>query len=127
VIAENYGHKIIWLPPYHPMLNPIETAWAIVKNYVALHNDGTNFEAVHKLVLEGMDKATSEVWNKLVVRTVREENNFILKDGIDIAIEVNEASENVMLDSEDVEMEEDDGYYTTDDDFDEVGGDSCVL
>jgi len=38
VLAEKYGHKIIFLPPYHPELNPIELCWGRVKNYIALHN-----------------------------------------------------------------------------------------
>ena len=34
-IAQARGHKIIWTPPYHPELQPIETIWAIVKNAIA--------------------------------------------------------------------------------------------
>lgn len=31
-IAEKYGHKIIFLPPYSPELNPIENFWAWLKS-----------------------------------------------------------------------------------------------
>ncbi|OTG95375.1 transposase [Acinetobacter sp. ANC 4654] len=30
-LLENYGHQILWLPPYSPDLNPIEKMWAWVK------------------------------------------------------------------------------------------------
>ena len=30
--AENHGHRIIFLPPYSPELNPIENFWAVLKN-----------------------------------------------------------------------------------------------
>jgi transposase len=40
-IARKEGHSILRTPPYHPELQPIETCWAIVKNYVAHHNDCT--------------------------------------------------------------------------------------
>ena len=41
VLAEQFGHKIVRTPPYHPELQPIETCWGIVKNEVALHSDFT--------------------------------------------------------------------------------------
>ena len=31
LLAEKYGHNIIFLPPYSPELNPIETFWASLK------------------------------------------------------------------------------------------------
>jgi putative transposase len=39
-IAEKYGHKIIFLPPYSPELNPIESFWAWLKSKLKkiLHN-----------------------------------------------------------------------------------------
>lgn len=36
-IAEK-GHTILWLPPYHCNLNPIELVWGQVKEYVARNN-----------------------------------------------------------------------------------------
>ncbi len=29
---EKVGHKILWLPPYSPDLNPIEKVWAWIKS-----------------------------------------------------------------------------------------------
>ena len=31
-----HGHKVLWLPPYCPELNPIKLFWATGKNHVAL-------------------------------------------------------------------------------------------
>ena len=36
VIAENFGHEVVRLPVAHCELNPIEMAWATVKNYIRL-------------------------------------------------------------------------------------------
>ena len=36
-IAEEYGFKVMFLPPYSPDLNPIEIFWANVKNRLRFH------------------------------------------------------------------------------------------
>jgi transposase len=40
-LAEACGHRILRTPQYHPELQPIETCWGIVKNYMADHCDFT--------------------------------------------------------------------------------------
>ena len=37
-IAEEAGHRVLRLPPYHCQYNPIELIWAQVKSYVAKKN-----------------------------------------------------------------------------------------
>ena len=34
-MAESKGHKVVWLPPYHPDYNPIEMVWGLTKREVA--------------------------------------------------------------------------------------------
>jgi transposase len=41
-IAEEYGFKVIFLPPYSPDLNPIEKFWANVKRRLRLHMHSFN-------------------------------------------------------------------------------------
>jgi transposase len=36
-IADEYGFRVIFLPPYSPDLNPIEKFWANVKRRLSLH------------------------------------------------------------------------------------------
>jgi len=36
-IADEYGFKVIFLPPYSPDLNPIEKVWANTKRRLSLH------------------------------------------------------------------------------------------
>ena len=47
-LAKKYGHSIIFLPPYHPELNPIELCWATVKNYIAKNNKSFNLTDIIK-------------------------------------------------------------------------------
>jgi hypothetical protein len=44
VIAEAYGHKILWLPAYSPDKNPIEHVWANMKKW--LRNFSKNFPSI---------------------------------------------------------------------------------
>ena len=48
-IAMRAGHTVIRLPLYHCELNPIELAWAAVKNFVAKENSEMKLDAVEKL------------------------------------------------------------------------------
>ena len=36
-IADSYGCRIIWLPPYSPDKNPIEKVWANLKNWLRIN------------------------------------------------------------------------------------------
>nr|CAH7734875.1 unnamed protein product [Callosobruchus chinensis] len=47
-IMTEAGHSVLRLPPYHPDLNPIELAYASLKQYVAERNVDFNFEHVEK-------------------------------------------------------------------------------
>ena len=68
-MAARHGYRVLWVPPYHPMLNPIEEAWGVIKGFVAYNNNGKNFGEVRTLVFGGFNKVTKEMWQKLVRRT----------------------------------------------------------
>ncbi|OQR85882.1 hypothetical protein ACHHYP_11227 [Achlya hypogyna] len=34
--ARSWGHQVLYTPPYHPELQPIEEVWAVVKNRIAM-------------------------------------------------------------------------------------------
>jgi transposase len=50
IIAEAYGHKILWLPKYSPDKNPIEHAWANLKNW--LRNYSKNYANIRCAILD---------------------------------------------------------------------------
>jgi transposase len=65
LLAEAAGHTILRTPPYHPELQPIETAWAIVKDYCAARCDYTL--AGLKTHLEaGFDQVTPAMCQRLM-------------------------------------------------------------
>lgn len=49
-IAKFYGHYILWLPPYSPDKNPIETLWANLKNWLRLF--AYNYSTIQAAVID---------------------------------------------------------------------------
>ncbi len=78
-IARKEGHSILRTPPYHPELQPIETCWAIVKNYVAQHNDCT-MKKVMLLLEEGFAKVNNKTCQKLIEKIKLQEEAFWVED-----------------------------------------------
>ena len=78
-IAEAAGHTIIRTPPYHPELQPIETVWALIKEYCAARCDYTL--AGLKTHLEaGFDQVTPAICQSLI-QTVRiQEDQYWVED-----------------------------------------------
>jgi transposase len=48
IIAEAYGHKILWLPKYSPDKNPIEHVWANMKKW--LRNYSKNYVSIREAI-----------------------------------------------------------------------------
>jgi hypothetical protein len=127
--AAGFGFQILWLPPYHPALNPIEEAWGITKGYVASRNNVSKFLGVRELVLEGSMKVTPEIWSELVCRTYKNEDNFIEKFHARAMADINSfimdlEEEDDVVDEEDlegvffddiIEVSDDDGVFLDDD------------
>ncbi len=78
-IVRKEGHSILRTPPYHPELQPIETCWAVVKNYVGQHNDCT-MKKVLILLEEGFAKVTNKTCQKLIKKINLQEEAFWTED-----------------------------------------------
>jgi len=78
-IARKAGHSILRTPPYHPELQPIETCWAVVKNYVAQYNDCT-MKKISILLEEGFAKVTNKTCRKLIEKVNLQEEAFWTED-----------------------------------------------
>ena len=78
-IAEAAGHSILRTPQYHPELQPIETCWGVVKNYMADHCDFTmkNFREHLPLAFE---EVTAKTCKSLIAKVVKQEIKFWLED-----------------------------------------------
>ncbi|MFI5344677.1 MAG: transposase, partial [Chlamydiales bacterium] len=78
-IATAKGYTVLRTPPYHPELQPIETCWAVVKGYVATHNNFT-MTKVHQLLEEGFCKVTDHTIEGILKKVRKCEDDFWRED-----------------------------------------------
>jgi transposase len=63
---EGHGHKVFYLPPAHPRLNPIESVWAQMKAHIRKVNDvNMTFKKMEALI---RDTGVNVVKNRNVVK-----------------------------------------------------------
>ncbi len=87
-IAEAAGHSILRTPQYHPELQPIEMCWGVMKNYMAKHCDFT-LRKFRDNLPSAFSQVTPKTCEKLIAKTVAEEDKYWLEDGeIDLNQEV---------------------------------------
>ena len=78
-IAASYGHKILRTPPYHPELQPIETCWGVVKNYVARNCDFTMKNLIKQLDY-GFHHVTATTCMNIIKKVRKIEDEFWATD-----------------------------------------------
>lgn len=77
-IANEMGHTVIRLPPYHCQYNPIEMIWAKVKTEVAEKNKTFKIKDVEKLTHDSIDNVSKEDWISRVNHAERlQEEDFV--------------------------------------------------
>jgi hypothetical protein len=83
-IAERYGHLVLFTPPYHPELEPIEIVWAVIKNKVAEHPAKTMAELGEKLI-DGFRRVTQKTWLGARKKTTSQEDAYWRSAELDLA------------------------------------------
>ena len=100
VLADRYKINVLFLPPYHPQLNPIELAWAQVKRWVADHNTTLKFDDVRNLIIQGFERVTKERASDLFEHVRKVEEQYRKRHGFD------DPNFRIELDDDDMEDEE---------------------
>ncbi len=78
-LAAEQNVSILRIPPYHPELQPIETCWAVVKNYMADHCDFT-MEGLRKRLPEAFAKVTPEIVQEIISKLIEQEDKYWSED-----------------------------------------------
>jgi hypothetical protein len=78
-IADAAGHTILRTPQYHPELQPIESCWGVVKNYMAAHCDFTMASFRSNLPI-AHSKVASKTCRKLISKIAQKEEKYWTED-----------------------------------------------
>ena len=74
-LAATKGITIVRTPPYHPELQPIETCWAIVKNYMADNCDFT-MKGIRERLPVAFAKVTADTCRKIMAKVTEQEDRY---------------------------------------------------
>lgn len=80
--AKAANKMVLWLPPYHCELNPIELAWSQVKGYVKTNNKTFKLNDVKQLLIDGVARVTTENWQNYEKYILEQESKFWELDNI---------------------------------------------
>ncbi|XP_076301715.1 uncharacterized protein LOC143219723 [Lasioglossum baleicum] len=69
---EEHGCTVVRLPPYHCELNPIELAWAKVKEFIRTRNTTYKLADVRELVHEAIENVSTENWQNFIRHAIKE-------------------------------------------------------
>ena len=78
-LASEHNISILRTPPYHPELQPIETCWAVVKNYMA-DNCDFSISGLRKRLPEAFSKVTKSTVKEIIAKVVNQEDNYWKED-----------------------------------------------
>lgn len=96
-IAENAGHTVLRIPPYHCEFNPMESASAMVQGYVQESVAKFKTHDIKELLRVATERVTEENWKIFFQRAVEEENRmWEIDDNIDEMVDEIECDEAVV-------------------------------
>jgi transposase len=79
LLAAEHEMSILRTPPYHPELQPIETCWAVVKNYMAEKCDFT-MTGMRARLPEAFAKVTPHTCREIIAKVIEQENKYWSED-----------------------------------------------
>ncbi|XP_025198314.1 uncharacterized protein LOC112596748 [Melanaphis sacchari] len=74
--AKKFNKIVLRLPPYHYELNPIKLALSIVKTHIKENNTTFSLDDIQKLLNDGIQRVTREMWSDFIINTLKEEDKF---------------------------------------------------
>ncbi|OQR86056.1 hypothetical protein ACHHYP_20516 [Achlya hypogyna] len=75
-IAKGWGHRILFTPPYHPELQPIEVIWAVGKNWNAQSPATTMRELGEKIEFAFKNHVQLRTWIGTLRKVQRVEDKY---------------------------------------------------
>ncbi|OQR85154.1 hypothetical protein ACHHYP_12193 [Achlya hypogyna] len=75
-VARSYGHRVLYTPPYHPELQPIEIIWAVCKNRVAA-DPAKDMRDLQDKLKSSLDTIHSGTWTGALAKVQRFEDLYL--------------------------------------------------
>ena len=100
-LFQEWGHRVLRLPPYHCDLNPIEMIWGITKNNVADNNKTFKLSDAKTLTDTALESIKKETFQKSCGHSEEIEAKYWAQDGLDITPIVND----IVIDLEETDTE----------------------
>ncbi|CAF1369702.1 unnamed protein product, partial [Didymodactylos carnosus] len=107
--AKNFDVEIVRIPVRHCVLNPIELAWAQLKNYVRENNTRFHLTDVHNFILEYMSAVGPELCESYYRHVKKAEESF-------------KTADNFIEQIIDPDLEDESDCESDDDDCDDLSG-----
>lgn len=79
-IIRKSGHNVLWLPPYHPDLNPIELVWVDIKKKVNGECLSTNIKDKKNFLVNCLKEYSLDMWQKCCQEVRNIEQKYIIYD-----------------------------------------------
>jgi transposase len=77
LIGRRYGHNILFTPPYHPELQPIEVVWGALKNSLRMRQiPWTSTSSLVTVVKEAQQRQAHSVWMGARAKVAAFEQNY---------------------------------------------------
>lgn len=76
--ARKHGHEVLYTPPYHPELQPIEMIWGTLKNRIAL-DPATSLVDLGEKTPAGLNAIGRKEWLGAYKKVQKQEQNYLDK------------------------------------------------
>ncbi|XP_076659874.1 uncharacterized protein LOC143363159 [Halictus rubicundus] len=80
--ANENGRTVLRLPPYHCELNPIELAWAQMKDFIRARNTSYKLADVRQFVDAAVENVFPQNWRNFISHTLKEERRLYELDHV---------------------------------------------
>ena len=85
-IAKEYGHTVIFTPPYHPELQEIEVVWAVAKNYCKGKPAQSWKDLLKNANYAPREHVTSKTWAAVHKKVIEWEDFYLEGLGADVEV-----------------------------------------
>jgi len=105
-IATDHDHELIFTPPYHPELQPIEKIWGVMKNRLAVDDPAQSMAELLEKVHKEYARVTNSHWTGSYAKVQLQEDAFIIAEEDQAVAEAGDSTESESGTDDDSDIEQ---------------------